>query len=202
MGGREEIRFMGKIPWQSKAIDAARQASVAVYRFGCNQHFERVGGGGKLSILPATISSCARHGLCKQNRCIDKPTSRNIEVIGKLVGKIGRRYRWLQLKLAGAKIAYGVQIHGKLLSGDASGLECDAAYFLEGVRLVIATSPSGKPGRLRIGNASFFNFFAVIDCHDSIDIGSHVAIGPHCYIGDFDHAVDRAQGSGDERPRR
>ncbi len=43
------------------------------------------------------------------------------------------------------------------------------------------------PGQLNIGDRFFVNHYAVIDCHHQIQIGNDVMIGPHAYIGDFDH---------------
>jgi acetyltransferase-like isoleucine patch superfamily enzyme len=38
-----------------------------------------------------------------------------------------------------------------------------------------------------LGKGVFVNRYAIIDCHDNVEIGDRVMIGPHAYIGDFDH---------------
>jgi acetyltransferase-like isoleucine patch superfamily enzyme len=40
---------------------------------------------------------------------------------------------------------------------------------------------------LIIGHRFFINHYAMIDCHQEIRIGNDVMIGPHAYVGDFDH---------------
>ena len=42
---------------------------------------------------------------------------------------------------------------------------------------------------MKIGNGVYINHYSIIDCHYSITIGDGVNIGPHCYIGDFDHDI-------------
>ena len=44
-----------------------------------------------------------------------------------------------------------------------------------------------SPGKLVIGRRFFINHYAMIDCHQEIWIGNDIMIGPHAYIGDFDH---------------
>ena len=60
--------------------------------------------------------------------------------------------------------------------------------------LIVAESPQGL-GRLTIGCRLFLNHYAMIDCHHEITLGNDVWIGPHAYIGDFDHDVAYANGS-------
>ena len=39
------------------------------------------------------------------------------------------------------------------------------------------------------------NHYAIIDCHDEIELGNQVLIGPHAYLCDFDHDIHGTQGS-------
>jgi acetyltransferase-like isoleucine patch superfamily enzyme len=111
-----------------------------------------------------------------------------------MFSRLVEKMRWFRLKLAGAQIHRGVKIVGsRLLRGDARGLSCEGGvYFSDGVRLLIGKH-DGKTGRLQIGAGCFFNHFAVIDCQLSIEIGSRVLVGPHTYIGDFDHDFTAVQ---------
>jgi len=105
-----------------------------------------------------------------------------------MIDRIKRRLRWLKLKLAGAKIDYGIQSFANFFTGYAANFECGNLYILEGSKIIIA-SHQGKFGHLKIGNSVFINYYSIIDCHYSITIGDGVNIGPHCYIGDFDHDI-------------
>jgi acetyltransferase-like isoleucine patch superfamily enzyme len=111
-----------------------------------------------------------------------------------MLSRLVAKMRWFGLKWAGAQIRRGVNIDGsRLLRGDARGLICEGnAYFSDGVRLLIGQR-DGKTGRLQIGTGCYFNHFVVIDCHLSVEIGSRVMVGPHTYIGDFDHDFSTEQ---------
>ena len=112
-----------------------------------------------------------------------------------ILPRIVLKLRWLRLKWAGAKVPRGVSICGRgFLNGDARGLVCHgSAYFSDGVRVMIGQR-DGKPGKLHIGDGCFFNHFSIIDCHLSIEIGQRVKVGPHTYIGDFDHDISANNG--------
>jgi acetyltransferase-like isoleucine patch superfamily enzyme len=123
-----------------------------------------------------------------------------------LLSRLVLKLRWYQLKWAGAKIHRGVSICGSgLLNGDARRLVCSGtAYFSDGVRLIIGQR-NGMSGQIQIGDGCFFNHFSIIDCHLSIEIGQRVMIGPHTYIGDFDHDITVANDlqirhTGDAKP--
>jgi acetyltransferase-like isoleucine patch superfamily enzyme len=106
-----------------------------------------------------------------------------------LVARVMSKLRCLSLRRRGARIGRGVTAPPSLVRGDATGLSCESGtYFCDGVRLLIGHR-DGKPGQLHIGPACFFNHYAVIDCHFSVEIGKRVMIGPHTYIGDFDHEL-------------
>ena len=103
-----------------------------------------------------------------------------------MIDKIKRRLRWLKLKLSGAKIDYGIQSSDDFFKGYAANFECGSLFILEGSKIIVA-SHKGSPGQLKIGNYVYINHYSIIDCHYFITIGDGVHIGPHCYIGDFDH---------------
>ncbi|WP_222436057.1 acyltransferase [Rubripirellula reticaptiva] len=46
---------------------------------------------------------------------------------------------------------------------------------------------------LSIGDKFYINYFAIIDCQFKIVIGNDVKIGPHVYLGDFDHVPRTAE---------
>jgi len=50
-------------------------------------------------------------------------------------------------------------------------------------------------GSLEIGDRLFLNHYAIIDCHDQIEVGNDVMIGPHAYVGDFDHELGTGKSS-------
>jgi len=58
--------------------------------------------------------------------------------------------------------------------------------FENGVKLNISDSNA----ILTIGEYSYINSYSIIDCHYRITIGKRAQIGPHCYIGDFDHDLN------------
>jgi len=103
-----------------------------------------------------------------------------------MINKIKRRLRWLKLKMSGAKIDYGIQSFDDFFSGYAANFECGNLYICEGSRIIVAAH-NDVLGYLKIGNGVYINHYSIIDCHHSIIIGNGVSIGPHCYIGDFDH---------------
>jgi acetyltransferase-like isoleucine patch superfamily enzyme len=104
------------------------------------------------------------------------------------IEKIGRRWRWLSLKLAGAKVDYGLQSFDRFFRGNSIGFQCGNLYISQGSKIIVA-SHQGIIGKLNIANNVYINHYSIIDCHHSIDIGEGVKIGPYCYIGDFDHDV-------------
>jgi len=106
------------------------------------------------------------------------------------LGEFGRRVR---LRSQGAKVGRGLRSFDRFLSGNPSGFECGAGLYVSaGCKICIGTHGS-KTGRLHLGNHVYMNHYAMIDCHDSINIGNSVLIGPFCYISDFDHATDPDQ---------
>ena len=101
--------------------------------------------------------------------------------------RIARRWRWWRLRQAGADVRYDLQTAATFFAGEARGFKCgQAAYFCAGARVIVAVTPSGTAS-LDIGERLFVNHYAMIDCHHHIRIGDRVLIGPHAYIGDFDH---------------
>ena len=44
-------------------------------------------------------------------------------------------------------------------------------------------------GDIQIGAHSYVNRYTIIDAHQSIQIGTHCMIGPHCYITDGNHGT-------------
>ena len=105
-----------------------------------------------------------------------------------LVDKIARRWRWLNLVLSGAKVDYGIQSFDNFFKGNKTGFECGSLYISQGSKIIIA-SYQGAVGKLKIADGVYINHYSIIDCHHSISIGEKVAIGPYCYIGDFDHDI-------------
>ena len=58
---------------------------------------------------------------------------------------------------------------------------------------MIGVTPKG-PGQLAIGAGLFMNHYAIIDCHGELTLGDNVWIGPHAYLGDFDHDIAASRG--------
>jgi acetyltransferase-like isoleucine patch superfamily enzyme len=109
--------------------------------------------------------------------------------------RIARRWRWWQLLQAGANVAYDIQTGAPFFAGEARGLRCGkAAFFCAGARVIVGRTPAGT-GSLQIGNNLFANHYSIIDCHHKITIGDRVMLGPHSYIGDFDHDISLTRGA-------
>ncbi len=106
-----------------------------------------------------------------------------------LLEKIARRWRWLKLVLLGAKVDYGIQSFDNFIKGNISNFKCGNLYISQGSKIIIG-SHQGKNGKLNIGSGVYINHYSIIDCHNFISIGNNVAIGPHCYLGDFDHDIN------------
>lgn len=106
-----------------------------------------------------------------------------------MIAKFMRAYRRWSVRRRGALIAADVQSDTAFTSGDVSRLECGTGCFLRaGSLLIIGTTASG-PGRLVLGSHVYMNHHAIIDCHEHIEIGEKVMIGPFAYITDFDHDI-------------
>lgn len=104
-----------------------------------------------------------------------------------MIAKGIRFWRRWRLKRAGAKIAPDLQTASAFFSGFAKGFQCGKSVWIsEGARVIVKES-----GRLDIGDRVFVNHHAMIDCHQSIEIGRGALIGPFVYIGDFDHDIHR-----------
>ena len=98
------------------------------------------------------------------------------------------------MKQAGADVAYDLQTAGPFFSGDACGLRCGRnAWISEGARVMIGVTSRGA-GRLTIGERLFMNHYAIIDCHGEMTLGDDVWLGPHVYVGDFDHDLAVSKG--------
>src|SRR5436190_20440707 len=105
------------------------------------------------------------------------------------LAKLQRRWRWWRLKLAGADVSYDLQSASAFFEGEPSGLKCGRGmYICTGARILIDRTKEGV-GSVEIGDYFFVNYYAIIDCHYRVTIGDRVMIGPHVYIGDFDHDV-------------
>lgn len=106
------------------------------------------------------------------------------------LNQFGRRVR---LRSKGARVGKGFRSFDNFLSGNPSGFECGVGvYISNGSKICIGTHGE-ETGHLRIGDHVYLNHYAMIDCHDSINIGNSVLIGPFCYISDFDHGTDPDQ---------
>ena len=100
------------------------------------------------------------------------------------------------MKQAGALVEYDIQTAAPFFSGDAHGFQCGKrAFFAAGSQVIVGRTGSGC-GKLTIGDHIFVNHYAILDCHCEMFIGDSVMIGPHAYIGDFDHDINGVDGSG------
>lgn len=112
-----------------------------------------------------------------------------------LFDRLARRWRWCKLRIAGGDVAYDLQSHGNFFFGNAQGFICgQGVYVAAGARFLIG-GDAGKIGQLKIGDRVFINHNVIIDCHQSIEIGERVMIGPQTYICDFDHDIRQVNGS-------
>ena len=91
--------------------------------------------------------------------------------------------KWLKSK--GVQLDRSIQGFN-FLFGYYKGLKLGRSIWLESrVRLVVGNDKA----ILSIGDFSYINSYTIIDCHHKISIGKRSQIGPHCYIGDFDHNI-------------
>ncbi len=111
----------------------------------------------------------------------------------RLTHRIARALRRSKLRKFGATVSSDLQSSSNFFCGDARGLTCGPGVFIsDGAKLLIGGKD--QPGKLTLGSNVFINHYAVIDCHLKIELGSNVLVGPHAYIGDFDHQLE-ADGS-------
>jgi acetyltransferase-like isoleucine patch superfamily enzyme len=57
--------------------------------------------------------------------------------------------------------------------------------------VILLCSGASKRGKITIEKGVYINRYTMIDAHDSIVIESECMIGPHCYITDGDHGMER-----------
>lgn len=57
--------------------------------------------------------------------------------------------------------------------------------------VVLLCSGAPRPGKIEIGNGAYLNRYTMLDAHEGISIGRDVMIGPHCYLTDGNHGLDR-----------
>ncbi len=116
------------------------------------------------------------------------------------IDRLGRHWRRWQLRRAGALISPDLQSAAPFFEGEPSGFRCGSQVWLSsGARISVHRHPNGI-ARLTMGERVFVNHYAVIDCHFEITIGNHVLIGPHAYLGDFDHDLAIRSGAAIGKP--
>ena len=115
-----------------------------------------------------------------------KVTSILIDKVALSLNKVLRSIRVFEYRRNGAKIGSSFQAYGTFFHGDPCGLEIG-----NGVRLRHGSQINlvDRDARLVLGDGCFFNYRTTIDCHHKISIGDMCAIGPNCYICDFDHEI-------------
>jgi len=115
-------------------------------------------------------------------------------VLSHLRSKLSRFLRRRRLRREGASIGSDLQSFDEFFRGAAAGFTCfRRCYISAGARIIVAER-NGVIARLSIGSDFFINHYSIVDCHDSITIGSRVLIGPFAYIGDFDHCISSEHG--------
>jgi len=89
-----------------------------------------------------------------------------------------------RLRRQGSKLNGTIQGYN-FFRGNYRGLLCGKSIWVEaGAKFNVGIDAS-----LVIGDYFYINAYSIIDCQKSITIGTRVQIGPHSYIGDFDHTV-------------
>lgn len=104
-----------------------------------------------------------------------------------LLAKLARRWRWWKIKQSGARVPYDIQTAAPFFNGDAHGFHCGHGAFISAGAMILIGATSQGIGKITIGDRLFMNHYAILDCHLEITVGNNVLIGPHSYIGDFDH---------------
>ena len=112
-----------------------------------------------------------------------------------MIARLSRALRRWSLRRRGATIATDVQSDTPFTKGDVSRLECGSGCFLRGGSLLIIGTTDKGPGHLVLKRGVYINHYAIIDCHNHIEIGEKVMIGPFAYIADFQHDTFVVDGS-------
>lgn len=93
------------------------------------------------------------------------------------------------LKVNRVSITLPLHCNPGLFKGDLQRFTMDSHGWIGEYSVISIGSVGSTPGELKIGKWFYMNSFSIIDCHYQINIGDRVQIGPHCYIGDFDHGI-------------
>lgn len=55
--------------------------------------------------------------------------------------------------------------------------------------VVLLCSGLGRRDKLVIRSGTYVNRYTMFDVHESLEVGRHCMIGPHCYLTDSDHGI-------------
>lgn len=113
-------------------------------------------------------------------------TNRIIRLPGFVHGKL----RVAALRMAGAHVGKSCWIRDVDVPCDPWDLWIDDGVSIDNrVVLCLNGESNGEP-KIVIRSGTYINRYTVIDALVGVEIGHNCLIGPHCYIGDHDRAIE------------
>jgi acetyltransferase-like isoleucine patch superfamily enzyme len=100
------------------------------------------------------------------------------------------RWRNLYFRLLGVKLCGYVWLRRIEIPRNYQDIEIGAGAALDRGVVLLCSGPAGGSVKLRIGAKTYINRNTMLDATHCLEIGSHCAIGPGCYLTDHDHGVD------------
>jgi acetyltransferase-like isoleucine patch superfamily enzyme len=100
------------------------------------------------------------------------------------------RWRNLYYRMLGVRLKGYVLMRQIEIPRNYQGIEIGSGAALDRGVVLLCTGPADGSIRLRIGPDTYINRNTMLDATESLEIGSHCAIGPGCYLTDHDHGLD------------
>ena len=113
------------------------------------------------------------------------------EQLHKATAGVARRIRRWWLTQRGAEIGPACWIQDIMVPRNAWDIRLGANVMLDRKVVFIATGDRTSTPRIQLRNSVYVNRFTVIDASESVTIGGGTMIGPHCYITDHDHGMEK-----------
>jgi bifunctional N-acetylglucosamine-1-phosphate-uridyltransferase/glucosamine-1-phosphate-acetyltransferase GlmU-like protein len=100
------------------------------------------------------------------------------------------RWRNLYYRMLGVRLKGYVLMRQIEIPRNYQDIEIGSGAALDRGVVLLCTGPADGSIRLRIGPDTYINRHTMLDATISLEIGSHCAIGPGCYLTDHDHGLD------------
>ena len=118
----------------------------------------------------------------------------------RLPGSMRMRARIRLWRALGARVGPGCWIRDVQLPANPWNIEIGAGAMLEQDVVLITLDVRGARPAIRVGDGVYINRFTVLDAAQSIEVGAHTMIGPHCYLTDHDHGTQPGTLMRDQEP--